>query len=128
MTELIDNEYYMSLALAEARLAGKRGEVPVGAVLVRRGEIIAACGNTREEEHDPLGHAEINVIRAGCRVLGDWRLSDCTLYVTLEPCSMCAGAILNARVAKVVYGAADPVAGVLGSRLHLFDLDLGFRP
>lgn len=118
----------MALALEQAKLALARGEVPVGAVLVRGGEVIAACGNTREQDRDPLGHAEINAIREGCRILGDWRLSDCTLYVTLEPCSMCAGAIANARLRKLVYGAADPVAGCVGSRIHLFDLDFNHRP
>ena len=125
---MVDHESYMELALAEARHAGARGEVPVGAVLVRHGIVIAGAGNTRELENDPLGHAELNVIRQGCRILGDWRLTGCTLYVTLEPCPMCAGAILNARLDKVVYGAADPVMGCLGSRIHLFDLDMGVRP
>lgn len=123
-----NHDTYMQLALEQARLAAARGEVPVGAVLVRHGIVIAAGGNTREQDNDPLGHAEINVIRQGCRVLGDWRLSGCTLYVTLEPCPMCAGAILNARLDKVVYGAPDPVMGCLGSRIHLFDLDMGTRP
>lgn len=125
---MTDHEGYMELALAQARLAQARGEVPVGAVLVRDGQVIAACGNTREGDSDPLGHAEINVIREGCRILGDWRLSDCTLYVTLEPCPMCAGAIVNARLHKLVYGASDPAAGCVGSRIHLFDLDFNHRP
>lgn len=125
---MTDHEHYMALALEQAKLALDCGEVPVGAVLVRGGEVIAAGGNTRERDSDPLGHAEINVIREGCRITGDWRLSDCTLYVTLEPCPMCAGAILNARLYKLVYGAADPAAGCVGSRIHLFDLDFNHRP
>lgn len=125
---MIDHEGYMALALEQARLAGQRGEVPVGAVLVRGGELLAACGNTREADGDPLGHAELNAIREGSRLLGDWRLRDCTLYVTLEPCPMCAGAIVNARITKLVYGAADPAMGCVGSRIHLFDLDFNHRP
>lgn len=125
---MTEQEQYMTLALEQARLAQSRGEVPVGAVLVQNGQVLAACGNTREQENDPLGHAEIKVIKEGARILGDWRLTGCTLYVTLEPCPMCAGAILNARIQKVVYGASDPAAGCLGSRIHMFDMDLGYRP
>ncbi|MEG0541371.1 MAG: nucleoside deaminase [Angelakisella sp.] len=125
---MTEQEQYMTLALEQARLAQSRGEVPVGAVLVQNGQVLAACGNTREQENDPLGHAEIKVIQEGARILGDWRLTGCTLYVTLEPCPMCAGAILNARIQKVVYGASDPAAGCLGSRIHMFDMDLGYRP
>ncbi|MEG0752765.1 MAG: nucleoside deaminase, partial [Angelakisella sp.] len=123
---MTEQEQYMTLALEQARLAQSRGEVPVGAVLVQNGQVLAACGNTREQENDPLGHAEIKVIQEGARILGDWRLTGCTLYVTLEPCPMCAGAILNARIQKVVYGASDPAAGCLGSRIHMFDMDLGY--
>ena len=119
---------FMEMALEEARCAGARGEVPVGAVLVKNGVVIARGGNTREEAGDALGHAELEVIREGCRVLGGWRLSGCTLYVTLEPCPMCAGACLNARLDRVVYGAADPAAGCLGSKINLFDLDFAQRP
>lgn len=125
---MTEQEQYMTLALEQARLAQSRGEVPVGAVLVQNGQVLAACGNTREQDNDPLGHAEIKVIQEGARILGDWRLTGCTLYVTLEPCPMCAGAILNARIQKVVYGASDPAAGCLGSRIHMFDMDLGYRP
>lgn len=125
---MTDHESYMQLALAEAEAAAARGEVPVGAVLVRGGIVIAAAGNTREQLSDPLGHAELNVLAAGSRILGDWRLSGCTLYVTVEPCAMCAGAIVNARIDRVVYGASEPVTGCVGSRIHLFDLDLGHRP
>lgn len=118
----------MSLALEQARLAAARGEVPVGAVLVKDGAVVARGGNTREAGGDVLGHAEVEVLRQGARVLGDWRLTGCTLYVTLEPCPMCAGACLNARVDRVVYGAADPVAGCLGSVFNLFAMDFPQRP
>ena len=118
----------MALALEEARKAGARGEVPVGAVLALGDRVVAAAGNTREERQDALGHAELEVIHAGCRALGRWRLAGCTLYVTLEPCPMCAGACVNARLDRVVYGAADPQAGCLGSRMNLFALDLAARP
>lgn len=123
-----DDERYMKIALEQARQAGERGEVPVGAVLVHGGEVLAAVGNTRQNAADPFGHAEMSAIAAGCRALGDWRLSGCTLYVTLEPCPMCAGAILNARLERLVYGASDAVMGCVGSRIHLFDLDMGYRP
>ena len=118
----------MEQALAEARLALAEGEIPVGAVLVRDGKIIARGRNTREQFRDPLGHAELMALQAGSRALGSWRLTGCTLYVTLEPCPMCAGAALNARVERVVYGASDPAAGCLGSRINLFALDLGPSP
>ena len=109
--------FYMQLALDEARAAAQSGEIPVGAVLVdTHSERILATGrNTRETERSALGHTEINAIADGCAALGSWRLSDCTLYVTLEPCPMCAGAILNARIPRVVCGAMDPVAGAMGS-------------
>lgn len=125
---MTDHNIYMELAIAEAEKAAARGEVPVGAVMVRDGIVIAAAGNTREAANDPLGHAELSVIAAASRILGDWRLSGCTLYVTLEPCPMCAGAIMGARVDRVVYGAPDPTMGCVGSRIHLFDLDMGYRP
>lgn len=108
---------YMRIALEEARMAATEGDVPVGAVLVETttGAILARCRNTREIAHTALGHAEINAISDGCAVLGGWRLSECTLYVTLEPCPMCAGAILHARIPRIVFGALDPVAGAMGS-------------
>lgn len=117
------HEAYMTLALEEARLAAGRGEVPVGAVLVKDDRVIARGGNTREAGGDVLGHAEVEVLRRGAEMLGDWRLTGCTLYVTLEPCPMCAGACLGARVDRVVYGAPDPAAGCLGSLINLFALD-----
>lgn len=122
------HEGFMRAALEEARAAAARGEVPVGAVLVQNGRIIARAGNTREGQPSALGHAELSVIADGCRALGRWRLSDCTLYVTLEPCPMCAGAAVNARLGAVVYGAYDPAAGCLGSKINLFALDFNYRP
>ena len=125
---MIRHEPFMEEALKEAHAAALEGEVPVGAVLVKDGQIIARGHNTRERDQDPLGHAEINVIRQGCALLHSWRLTGCTLYVTLEPCPMCAGAILNARLDRVVYGASDPAAGCVGSKIHLFNLDFTCRP
>ena len=104
------HEGWMSLAIREARLAAEAGEVPVGAVVVRDGAVIARGRNRREAEGTALGHAELEAIAAACREVGDWRLTGCTLYVTLEPCCMCAGACLNARLDRVVYGAADQAA------------------
>ena len=108
---------YMRLALEESKNALLSGDVPVGAVLVdhETGKVLAKGRNTREALGAVLGHAELNAITDGCSILGGWRLSGCTLYVTLEPCSMCAGAILHARIPRVVYGASDPVAGAMGS-------------
>ena len=114
------DEEYMRLALGEAEIAAGLDEVPVGCVVVRRGEIIATAHNTRETGKCALDHAEITAIRNACRKVGGWRLNDTTLYVTLEPCPMCAGAILNARIDRVVIGARDPRAGAFGS---LFDLN-----
>ena len=112
---------FMAEALAEAEASGRRGEIPVGAVLVRGGEIIARAGNRRMELSDPAGHAEILVLREGGRSIGDWRLEECTLYVTLEPCPMCAAACRQARLALVVWGAVDPQAGACGSVVDLAD-------
>ena len=109
------DEMLMEAALEEAKLALQAGELPVGAVVARDGEIIARGRNRREETHDPTAHAEIEAIRAAAAALGGWRLKGCALYVTLEPCAMCAGAIVAARLDKVVYGAADPAAGCCGS-------------
>lgn len=108
---------YMREALKEARRAAMDGDVPVGAILVETltGAILACGRNTREVMQTALGHAEVNVIRDACESLGSWRLADCTLYVTLEPCPMCAGAILHARIPRVVCGCTDPVAGAMGS-------------
>jgi tRNA(adenine34) deaminase len=110
---------YMRMALAEARAAAAEGEVPVGAVLVRDGQVLARDHNRRERLADPTAHAEMLVITTAAAALETWRLLDCTLYVTLEPCAMCAGAIVLARVPRVVFGAADPKAGAGGSVLDL---------
>lgn len=111
------DESFMRMALEEARRAAEDGDVPVGAVLVQNGtgEILAHGRNTREVMQTALGHAEMNAISDACAALGSWRLEDCTLYVTLEPCPMCAGAILHARIPRIVCGAMDPVAGAMGS-------------
>ncbi len=113
------DEDWMSHALAEARLAAREGEVPVGAVVVHRGAIIGRGRNACERLQDATAHAEILAISAASRTLGSWRLEDATLYVSLEPCPMCMGACLNARVARVVYGAQEPKAGACGSIVDL---------
>jgi tRNA(adenine34) deaminase len=118
----------MDEALRLAREAGEAGEVPVGCVVVRDGEILGRGRNRREEERSALGHAEIEAIREACARLGDWRLEGCALFVTLEPCAMCAGAILNARIPTVVYGLREGKTGACGSVLDLFAEDFGFRP
>lgn len=115
-----DDAHWMALALAEARLAAEAGEVPVGAVLVKDGQLIATGRNTPVAQHDPSAHAEINVLRAGAAALGNYRLDGCELFVTLEPCAMCAGAMLHSRLARVVFGATDPKTGAAGSVLDLF--------
>ncbi|MEG0765594.1 MAG: nucleoside deaminase [Pseudoflavonifractor sp.] len=117
----MEHEEFMTAALALAREAMAAGEVPVGCVIVKDGKIIASGRNRREEDKSALGHAELAAIGAACAALGDWRLSGCTLYVTLEPCPMCAGAILNARIPAVYYGAKDQHAGACGSVLNLFE-------
>lgn len=122
------DENYMRLALAEARAAAGAGDVPVGCVIVRDGEVIAAAGNAREREHCATAHAECRAIEAACRALGGWHLTRCTLYVTLEPCPMCAGAIANARIDRVVYGARDRKAGAYGSLFDLNSFPINHRP
>jgi tRNA(adenine34) deaminase len=121
-------EEYMRQALALARESAKEGEVPVGAVIVRNGEIIGRGRNRREGLKNALAHAEIEAINKACRRLGGWRLFDCDLYVTLEPCPMCAGAIINARISRVFYGAKDPKAGCCGTVVDLFSLPFNHRP
>jgi tRNA(adenine34) deaminase len=119
----------MSLAIEQARLAEAHGDVPIGAVVVREGEPIAAAGNERELRRDPTAHAEILAIRAAAEALGGWRLPGTTLYVTLEPCAMCAGAIVLARIPTVAIGAPDPKAGAAGSVLNvLAEPALNHRP
>lgn len=112
--------HWMSLALAEAHLAARAGEVPVGAVLVKDGRLVATGRNTPMAQHDPSAHAEINALRAGAAALGNYRLDGCELFVTLEPCAMCSGAMLHSRLARVVFGAADAKTGAAGSVLDLF--------
>ena len=109
----------MRRAIALARQAGEHGDVPIGALVVRGDEEIAAAGNERELRHDPTAHAELLALREAAQRLGGWRVEDATLYVTLEPCAMCAGAIVLARIARVVYGASDPKGGAAGSVLDV---------
>ena len=109
----------MRVALHEAASAAELGEAPIGAVVVRDGRVVGRGGNRREAWRDPTAHAEILVLREAARHLGGWRLLDCTMYVTLEPCPMCAGAMLQARLPRLVYGAADPKAGAAGSVVDL---------
>ncbi len=119
----------MRLALEQARAAAGHGDTPVGAVVVREGRVIAAARNERELRHDPTAHAEVLALRAAAERLGGWRVPDSTLYVTLEPCAMCAGAIVLARVPRVVFAAADPKAGAAGSVLDVLgEPRLNHRP
>ncbi len=126
MTEELDI-LFMREALLEAEAAALDDEVPVGAVMVRNGEIIARARNRREKDKNPLSHAEIKVINDTCRALGGWRLVGCTLYVTLGPCPMCAGAIINSRIERVVFGAYDEKAGAFGTMINLTEYPL-FKP
>ena len=119
MQNEIDNQF-MQEAIASAKKAELQGEVPVGAVVVYEGKIVATGHNQPIERHDPTAHAEIAALRAAAQVLGNYRLPGCSLYVTLEPCAMCAGAMLHARLARVVYGATDPKTGACGSVINLF--------
>ena len=128
--------HFMGLALEEARLAALEGEVPIGAVVVCGGEVVARAHNRRETDRDPSAHAEFSAMREASRVLGRWRLTGCTVYVTLEPCLMCAGLMVNARIDRCVFGAADPKGGALGTlfdvsadeRLnHAFEVSAGVR-
>ncbi len=127
MISYTDDEKFMRLAIDEAKQAECEDEVPVGAVIVRGGEVIASAYNTREYGKNALYHAEIKAIDAACKKLGGWRLVGCTMYVTLEPCPMCAGAIINARVERVVFGAPDHKAGAFGTMINLTDYPL-FKP
>lgn len=119
---------FMRQALLYAREAGAQGEVPVGAVVVKDNEVIARGMNRRESGKNALYHAELEAIDNACKILGGWRLWQCELYVTLEPCPMCAGAIINSRIKRVVYGASDPKAGSCGSVVNLFDLAYNHKP
>jgi tRNA(adenine34) deaminase len=123
------DEHFMRLALRGAERAADDGDVPVGALVVRDGEVIAAARNERELRKDPTAHAEVLAIREAARALASWRLVDCVLYVTLEPCAMCAGAIVLARVPRVIFAARDPKAGAAGSVLDvLAEPRLNHRP
>lgn len=124
----LEDEHFMGIALERAREAADRGEVPVGAVVVCAGEVISLGQNIREGEKTPLGHAELEAIQEACQKLGGWRLHTCTLYVTLEPCPMCAGAIINARLQRVVFGAYDPKAGCFGSVCDLSAMPFNHHP
>ena len=124
----MDDRTYMKAALALAKEAADAGEVPVGCVIVRRGEIVGRGRNRREQDKSALAHAEIEAIAEACRNLGGWRLWECTLYVTLEPCPMCAGAIINARIPRVVYGAGDAKCGAAGSVCSLFSMEFNHHP
>lgn len=122
------DEVFMKEALVLARQAADAGEVPVGCVIVRNGEIVGRGRNRREGDKSALAHAELEAIQDACRRLGGWRLWECTLYVTLEPCPMCAGAIVNARIPRVVYGASDAKCGAVQSVCSLFDMKFNHHP
>ena len=124
----MEREEYMRQALALAEEAAGHGDVPVGCVVVKDGAVIGRGCNRREERGDAVAHAEVEAIRQACRAVGGWNLHDCALYVTLEPCPMCAGAIINARVGTVCYGARDEKAGACGSVLDLFAERFNHRP
>ncbi|MBP0972945.1 MAG: tRNA adenosine(34) deaminase TadA [Oscillospiraceae bacterium] len=126
----MEHEQYMRRALALAEQAAALGEVPVGAVIVRRstGEIVGEGYNRREIDRHALAHAELMAIDAACRKLGGWRLPDCALYVTLEPCPMCSGAIIQARIDEVYFGASDPKSGAVRSVQQMFDLPYNYHP
>lgn len=127
MIEYTQDEKYMLLAIEQAKLARCEDEVPVGAIIVRNGEVVSSAYNTREYGKNALYHAEIKAIDEACKKLGGWRLVGCTMYVTLEPCPMCAGAIVNSRIERVVYGAPDNKAGAFGTMLNLTDYPL-YKP
>jgi tRNA(adenine34) deaminase len=124
----MDHITYMNMALELAREAAAEGEVPVGCVIVRQGEVVGRGRNRRETDKTALGHAEIEAIAEACKNLGGWRLWECTLYVTLEPCAMCAGAIINARIPQVVYGASDKKYGAVRSVCSLFSMEFNHHP
>ncbi len=122
------NKEFMKLAITEAQKAAEKGEVPVGAVIVKNGDVIATGHNLREEKKNALSHAEIEAINVACQKLGSWRLDDCELYVTLEPCPMCTGAIINARIKTVIFGAYDSKMGCMDSVINLCDYPFNHRP
>ncbi|MEG2295901.1 MAG: tRNA adenosine(34) deaminase TadA [Oscillospiraceae bacterium] len=122
------DNYFMNLALQQAKNAFALGEVPVGAVIVKNDQVIGSAYNLRESERNALAHAEILAIEQCCKTLQSWRLTDCDLYVTLEPCPMCSGAIINARIRRVIYGAYDSKAGCCESVINLFALPFNHQP
>ena len=122
------DEQFMYQAIALAKEAAAEGEVPVGCIIVRDGQIVGRGRNRRETHKSALAHAEIEAIKEACENLGGWRLWECTLYVTLEPCPMCAGAIVNARIPRVVFGASDEKCGACGSVCNLFTMDFNHHP
>lgn len=122
------DEEFMRLAISEAKAAAAEGEVPVGAVIVKDGQVIATGRNRRENDKNALAHAEIEAINSACKALGGWRIFGCTLYVTLEPCPMCAGAIINSRIDRVVFGAFDKKAGSVVSVMDMFSHPYNHRP
>ena len=124
------NKEFMNQAISMAKLAAQRGDVPVGAVLVKDGEIVGKGLNRREAEGDPTAHAEIEAIRQGAQKLGGWHLEDCELYVTLEPCPMCAGAIINSRIKRVIFGAYEPKSGSCSAEsvVNMFSLPYNHKP
>ena len=124
----MEREDYMAQALELARQAGLEGDVPVGCVIVKDGQVIGRGRNRREERGDATAHAELEAIRQACARLGSWRLTGCDLYVTLEPCPMCAGGIINSRIAEVRYGTRDEKAGACGSVLNLFEERFNHHP
>ncbi|MDD6703584.1 MAG: tRNA adenosine(34) deaminase TadA [Clostridiaceae bacterium] len=124
----MDNEYFMDQAIALAKEAAQEGEVPVGAVVVLEDKIVGTGRNRREKSKNALAHAEIEAINEACRTLGGWRLWQCDMYVTLEPCPMCTGAIINSRIKRLIYGASDCKAGSCGSVVNLFELPYNHKP
>ena len=119
---------FMKVAIEQAKMAAEIGEVPVGAVVVCDGKIVSAEFNTRETGKNALHHAEVKAIDSACKALGGWRLHKCDIYVTLEPCPMCAGAIVNARIKRVIFGAFDKKAGAFGSVINMNDFPLNHKP
>ncbi len=124
----MENTDFMRLALEQAKISADEGEVPVGAVIVRNGELVSVGRNRREKEKNALCHAEIEAINNACKKLGGWRLWECEMYVTLEPCPMCSGAIINSRLIRVTYGAADEKNGALNSVMKMFDFPFTHKP
>ena len=124
----MDNEYFIDQAIALAKEAAQEGEVPVGAVVVLGDKIVGTGRNRREKSKNALAHAEIEAINEACRTLGGWRLWQCDMYVTLEPCPMCTGAIINSRIKRLIYGASDCKAGSCGSVVNLFELPYNHKP